>query len=160
MDKFFIWICAVAVLSSLLLAIMMGYLLILKRKSGISLIKIRSIGTISLFATSAISFISSILIFYNKETIGVWLIISLMLLTLSLYCLIQGLVQRNSISEKGIIVFTPFPYLLKWENIKSFYVNKKQIFLKKDKGYTSIDILNRDIKAIRTVISSNIVEML
>lgn len=49
--------------------------------------------------------------------------------------------------------------LLFWANIKSFQINRKQIYLKKQTGYSSIDILNRDTKVIENVILSKLDEL-
>lgn len=157
MDELIFWIYILAIIAGSLFFGMSIYLVNLKIKSGISLVKLKCIGTISLFTTCGISFTTCILIIWGKSEISNgMLVMSFVLFISSIYFFIQGVVQRNSISEKGIVIFTPFPYLLKWEKIQDFHISKKQIFFKKNTGYISVDILNRNIKTLDIVISSKV----
>jgi len=155
MASLLFWLYTTVELLGLVAFCMIVYLLRLKRNAGRSMVKLTCIGVWSILDASAFCFLLAMYSILHKSRVDqISLLISLLLFIASIYCFVHGLVQRNSIAENGIIIYGPFPHLLKWEDIRRFRVQGRRIYLEDQKGYASIDILNRDVNAVERALEN------
>lgn len=144
-----------SILIGLLPSVMLIVLLILIRKSGRILLRVKSSETIPYAGLSLICFIGCIyLLFFRRDGYGFYAVSTLLI---GVYMISHSLVSKKTIRQKGILILNPFPGLLKWVDIDSFGVYGRKIyFKKKNKRVVSIVGFNEDIEDIVKVISKNV----
>jgi len=141
-------------LIGLLPLVMLIVLLVLIKKSGGILLRVKSFETIPYATLSLICFVGCIYLFFIRgEGYGYYAISTF---PIGVYMISHSLISKKTIREKGIIILNPFPSLLKWVDIDSFGVYGRKIYFKKNKGFASIVGSNGDIEDIVKVISKNV----
>lgn len=139
----------------LILLLMIIVLLIVKIMSGKSLIKINNLLSIVLFILGIICFTGYLyILFFQRSKIFSFHAITLIMLSLYLTCC--SITIRNSICEKGIIIFDNFPILVKWNKIQKFAITSNRIYFKKRNGYGSMIISKHNLNDIQKILSKKI----
>lgn len=143
-------------LIGLLPSVMLIVFLILIRKSGRILLRVKSSETVPYAALSLICFVGCmyLLFFIRGEGYGFYAVSTFLI---GVYMISYSLISKRTIRQKGIIILNPFPSLLKWVDIDSFGVYGRKIYFKKrNKGFVSIAGFNEGLEDIIKVISKNI----
>ncbi|WP_411681976.1 DUF5673 domain-containing protein [Clostridium thailandense] len=136
----------------LILLATMATLFIIKHKSGKSLIKITNYEAVLFYALGIVLFaISLYVVFFKRNQDFIFVFTTIVIM--GSYFISWSIAIRNSICEKGIIIF---PFLLKWSDIERFAINGEKIYFKKKKGYDSIIVNNKNTKELKKVLSSKI----
>lgn len=129
--------------------------IIIKRKSGKSLIKIKNYDFILFCALGIVFFGISAYMAFLKVNKG-FIIVAATMLFISIYCISCSIIIRNSVCEKGIVILNNFPFFIKWSDIQRFGINGKIIYFENKKGYASIKVSDKNIKHIEEILSAKI----
>lgn len=144
-------------LIGLLPSVMFIVLLILIRKSGGILLRVKNSETIPYAALSLTCFAGcTYLLFIRGEGYGFYAVSTFLI---GVYMISHSLISKKTIRQKGIIILNPFPSLLKWVDIDSFGVYGRKIyFKKKSNGFVSIVGFDEEMEDIVKVISKNVTQ--